>query len=144
MQNLLEDLTSGDPTRIWSGAGAVLRSWDLAQLGDLAAHLAEIREATTGIPLGGALHPNSAHLNDALARLEHVRDQRGCLCALYPSSQFNNPGQEAERGHVQVLETRLADGHYVYFYTCACLHCGARYRVIEREYHYTWWGWSRL
>ena len=86
----------------------------------------------------------SLHLNDALARLEHVRDQRGCLCALYPSSQFNNPGQEAERGHVQVLETRLADGHYVDFYTCACLHCGARYRVIEREYHYTWWGWSRL
>ena len=45
---------------------------------------------------------------------------------------------------MQVLETRLADGHYVDFYTCACLHCGARYRVIEREYHYTWWGWSRL
>lgn len=63
------------------------------------------------MPLGGALHPNSVHLDNALARLEHVRDQRGCLCVLYASDQFNNPAQEAERGHVQVL---ISAGFYFY------------------------------
>jgi len=141
---ILEDLRSGDPTRIWSGAGAILRCWDLALLGELALHIPEIRQKTAGVPLGGALHPNSVHLDNAIARLEHVRDQRGCLCRLYGSSQFDNPAQEAERGNVQISETHLLDGNYVDYYACTCLHCGARYRVVEREYHYTWWGWSRI
>jgi hypothetical protein len=141
---IFEDLLSGDPTRIWSGAGAVLRSWDLVQLRELALHIPEIRKKTAGVPLGGALHPNSVHLDNAIARLEHVRDQRGCLCVLYASDQFSDPAQEAERGNVRISETQRLDGGHVDYYTCVCLHCGTRYRVTEREYHYTSWGWSRI
>lgn len=144
MSTLLDGLLSGDTTRILSSAHAIVRSWDIGELGELAAQLPKIRAATLGVAVGGAVHPNSGHIGNAIMRLEYVRDRKGCLCALYGNSQFSDPRQEAARGHLQIHDTVLQDGVYVDFYTCECLHCGARYRVIERDYHYTWWGWIRV
>ncbi len=141
---LLNDLLSRDATKIWSAAGAILNSWDRPMLLELAQQLPEIREKTKGIDLGGLLHPNVVHLANALRRIEYVRDSEACLCKLYGATQFDNPQQESERGHVKILETKFADGYYVDFYTCECQHCHARYKVSEREYHYTFWTWSVL
>lgn len=141
--NLLQDLCSKDPRRIWEAASAILRLWDRQLLADLATHLEQIREQTAGIDLGGALHPNAVHLHNALARLEFVRADQGCLCALYAADKFSNPSQEAALGRIAILETQHLEGGDVDFYRCKCLTCGTTYRVTERAYHYTFWEWSR-
>lgn len=143
-ESMLQDLLSGDSTRILTACGAILRNWDLQFLTELASHVPEIREKTKDVALGGALHPNSAHLANAIRRMEFARDCQGCLCTLYADDQFSNPSQESDRGHVKILETKLQDGNYVDYYICECQHCGARHQVTERDYHYTWWGWSRI
>ena len=66
------------------------------------------------------------------------------LCRLYPERLFFNSEQEAAAGNVGIEGTTYVDGKWVDFYTCACTLCGTRYRVDERESHYTWWGWKPL
>lgn len=139
----LADLLSADPTRIWQASSALLTCWDEATLLGLAGHLAEIEQATAGIELGGAFHGNRLHLENALARIRYVRDRKGCLCQRYGASQFDDPNREQTAGHIRIEETVLLSGGYVDHYRCTCVHCGSRFRVIEREYHYTWWGWER-
>lgn len=140
----LEDLLSADATRIWQASSALLTCWDEALLMALAGHLDEIERATKDVQLGGALHDNRQHLLNALNRIRHVRDHRGCLCQLYGSTQFDDPSKEQSAGHIRIDETVLTEDRYVDHYKCTCLHCGTQYRVVEREYHYTWWGWERV
>jgi hypothetical protein len=145
MDALLRDLTSGDAHRVWSACGGIARLREPAALDFLAARLEEIRAATDGVPLGGALLPNAVHLRHALRKLEFWRAREGCLCRLYPEYLFYDPGKEAETGHLRILETRLyQDGPWVDAYICECLDCHARFRVEERESHYTWWGWNPI
>jgi hypothetical protein len=140
--NLLEDLTSGDPTRIWASASAILGCWDFVLRDELADSIPEIREKTEGIDLGGALHPNALHLSKAHLRLEFVRDCKGCLCVLYAQDKFSAPCQVAERGNVVMLETVLFEGAGVDDYVCECTHCAARYLVAEWAFHYAFWEWG--
>jgi hypothetical protein len=139
---ILDDLLSRDAHRIWSGAGAIRKLYDRDALMRLAAHLPEIRDSTKGIPLGGAYHPNSAHLDYAFRKLEHVQADRGCLCELY--DMWSSPPEEAKAGRLRIDRTVSAPDNHVDFYECACVSCGGRYHVIERDYHYTWWGWCRI
>ena len=142
--SILDDLTSGDSQRIWQGACAIRHLYDHEELMQLAGHLAQIRDTTRGVALGGALHPNASHLAFAIGKLEFVKDVRGCLCALYERDHFYNPVDEEKNGRIRILGTTFVSGPYVDFYDCECVTCGARYRVIERDYHYTWWGWARV
>lgn len=140
---ILQDLTSRDAHRIWSGACAVRNLRDRDELHLLASHISEIREATLDVSLGGALRPNSSHLDFAIHKLEFVKDPSACLCSLYTMDDLYDPAKEQESGNVKILGTTLLDGGWVDFYECECLECGAKYRVEEREYHYTWWAWKR-
>ena len=144
MSTLLEDFTSSDPHRIWSASCAVAKLRDSTELDRLALHLAEIQRKTKGIQLGGMFVPNAEHLRFALHKLTYHRDRRGCLCRLYPERLFFNPQEEAAAGNVRIEGTTYVEGKWVDFYTCVCALCGARYRVEERESHYTWWGWKAL
>ena len=144
MSPLLEDITSCDPMRIWSSACAIIKLRDTPELDRLATHLGEIESATRNVGLGGALFPNSVHLRFALRKLAYHRDHPGCLCRLYPEYLLYNPQQEAATGNVRIDDVTYLDGNWVDAYTCTCLVCGARYRVEERESHYTWWGWKEL
>lgn len=137
---LLTDLTSRDRTRIWSAAGAVRMLRDRDVLGALAAHVEAIRTATHGVDLGGALRPNATHLALALRVLEHVRDDGGCRCTLFPTDDQFDPRREATSGQVRLL--RETDGGWAV--ECECTECGTRYHVEERQYHYAWWTWRRL
>lgn len=142
LESLLADLLSKDATRIWSSACAVNTCFDRGLLLALSDHMDKIRAATANIALGGALHPNSEHLRNAIARMAFVREKKGCLCALY--GIFDDPTREAEAGRVSISGTVLVDGGpYVDYYSCACLACGANWKVNEAEYHYTTYSWGR-
>ena len=139
---LLDDLLSRDATRIWSAASAIRRLRDTEQLARLAAKLDEIRAATQGVELGGALRPNSSHLEFALKKLEFTRDARGCLCALYEMDGMYDPEQERTDGHVRIVGTVNGE-RWVDHYECECTQCAQRFRVEPRASHYTWWQWTK-
>jgi hypothetical protein len=141
--SILEDLTSKDSHRIWSGACEVRNLRDRGELARLASHLDEIRESTRLVPLGGALRANSSHLTFAIRKLQFVVDSSDCLCALYEMDDLYNPETEKTAGHVRIIGTVLTGEKWVDHYECECIDCGARFRVEEREYHYTWWSWKR-
>ena len=144
MSNLLGDLTSKDPTRIWSASSAVVSLRDPQELDRLAQGVADIRRTTKGIALGGALYPNAERLRFVLRKLEYHRDRVGCLCRLYPEYLIYDPRKEAAAGNIRIEETVYQDGRWVDAYVCVCTICGTHYRVEERESHYTWWGWKPL
>ncbi len=144
MSTLLADLTSKDPTRIWSASCAVVYLRGLQELDRLAQHVAEIRRQTEGIELGGMFVPNAERLKFALHKLEYYRDRVGCLCQLYPEHLSYNPRQEAAAGNVRIEEIIYLDGDWVDGYVCICTVCATHYRVEEREYHYPWWGWKKV
>jgi hypothetical protein len=139
--SILSDLTSGNADQIWEGACAIRDLRDLRELRELALHLPEIRSKTEGIRLGGAVRPNSSHLEFALRKLEFVADPSGCLCRLYPQDDLFSPEREEGAGAVRILDRVLKNG-YLDFYLCECTSCAQRYRVEEGEYHYTWWKWE--
>ena len=142
MSTLLEDLTSADPTRIWSASSAVVLLRDPQQLDELARNLVLIWCKTRGVPLGGMLYPNAERLRFALRKLKYHRDRAGCLCRLYPEYLMYDPQKEAAAGNVRIEDTTYVDAKWVDAYLCICTTCGTRYRVEEREYHYIWWGWK--
>ena len=79
-----------------------------------------------------------------LRKLKYHRDRVGCLCRLYPEYLMYDPQKEAAAGNVRIEDTIYQDGKWVDAYLCVCTACGTRYRVEEREYHYTWWGWKAV
>ncbi len=140
---LLSDFTSRDRTRIWSAAGAVRMLRDRDTLRVLASHVEAIRTATRGVDLGGALRPNATHLALALRVLEHVRDDGGCRCTLFPTDDQFDPRREEASGQVRIVSEVEPEGGWATDFECVCTECGARYHVEERQYHYAWWAWRR-
>lgn len=142
MSELLRDITSRDPTRVWSSSCAIIKLRDARELDLLASNIDEIRRETKDVQLGGGLFPNAEHLRIALRKLDFHRAHAGCLCQLYPEYPMYNPQQEAEAGNVVIERIIYLQDHWIDAYICACTVCGRRYRAEEREYHYTWWGWK--
>mgnify|MGYP001552114095 CR=1 FL=1 len=142
--SLLDDLLSKAPTRIWSASCAIRTLRDSALLAELATHIEQIRTSTQGIDLGGALRPNSSHLNFALRKLEWAQNSEGCLCGLYPLDDLYDPNQEAKAGNIQILSTHYLENGYLDFYETECALCNTRFRVEEQDYHYTWWSWKAV
>ena len=142
MSELLQDMTSRDATRVWSGSCAIIKLRDTGELDLLAANIDVIRRETENLQLGGQLFPNAEHLRLALRKLRYYRAHSGCLCALYPEYLMYNPQEEARAGNVVIERVIYLQDKYVDAYICTCTTCGTRYRVEEREYHYMWWGWK--
>ncbi|MDQ1832984.1 hypothetical protein [Massilia scottii] len=141
---ILADILSRDPIRVWSASGAIIHLWDRAALDMFAAHLADIQRATSGLALGGAVFPNAEHLKFALRKLAYHRDTAQCLCALYPDYLMYNPQKEQKAGNVRIDAVTPAEGGWGEDIDCTCCRCGTRFKVEERESHYTWWGWKAL
>lgn len=134
---ILAKFMSRDPHQVWEAAHAAIRAPRHEQL-LLVPDLPVIRQATQGLDLGGALFPNTQHLEHALRVLEAARDGR-CTCEGYPTWLFYDPTEEAAVGAVEILSTSAPDWHMTY--SCRCLTCGRTYEVEQGEYHYTWWQW---
>ncbi len=138
----LEDFLSGDPRRVWAACGAVKRSWDRAALRALAVRAGDIRAATAGVDLGGALRATRTHLDFALRKLAFSLGE-ACLCGLYPGYDLFDPAREATEGRVEVLSERFADG--TGWYDCRCRACGQGFAVREETgYHYPWYVWEAV
>lgn len=140
---LLADITSGDVARIRSSASAIIHTRDTTILDSLCTEIARIRAATQKLELGGMLVPNRLYPDFALRTLEYYRSGAGCLCRLYPEYLFFDPNKEAKEGKVRIEEQHLHESGWGEVFTCACAQCGARYQVMEQEYHYAWWEWKK-
>ena len=141
--SLLEDLTSKDPVRIWSSSCAVRTLRDKRQLELLAANLDLIRKKTKNVDLGGALRPDSSHLEFAFKKLEYFRSSDGCLCGLYLMDDLYDPAIEQSAGNIQISDVVIGPNGWIDHQVCICSVCGTSYRVEQREYHYSWWAWQR-
>lgn len=139
---ILDDLISRDVTRIWKACGEIRHLRNMGELSSLIENIELIRERTKNVDLGGRVRPNSTHLDLALRKLEFIRDGEGCFCKLYMLDDMFGPEGEQTAGNISIeAATRTPDG-YIDHYRCKCSVCGAKYRVTEREYHYTWWKWE--
>ncbi len=141
VNEVLTDFLSRDRHRVLTAVGVVNNLHNPQALAALARHLPEIERATAGLELGGALFPNSEHLRRAIFTLQTWRDGR-CRCWLYPHFLSYDPLREEQAGDVTVLSSDPPDWHMDYH--CRCTHCGAEYKVEQREGHLTWWKWQRL
>jgi hypothetical protein len=139
--SILDDITSTDPHKIWSSSCAIRELRDVEELKYLVSHLEEIKQKTKEVFLGGALRSNSTHLNFAIRKLEFVKTSKECLCRLYPLDDLYDPNREHKAGHIRITGVIRIEGKWVDYYECECTLCGQRFRVEEREYHYTWWAW---
>ncbi len=141
--DLLSDMLSKDPTKIWSASCAIRTSRDVEVLQLLADNLDQIMKQTSDVSLGGALRSNSTHLAFALKKLRLFREGLRCFCDLYPIDDMFNPEAESKASNIKIESTVLLENKWVDYYECSCTSCGARFKVDEREYHYTWWAWHR-
>ncbi len=139
---LLQDLLSGDATRIHASASWVAVMFDRTVLDALAPHANRIERACAGVTLGGALLRNQVHLQAALQRLRYSQAQAGCLCALTPKYLFFNPRTLIAQGQMQLLSLQDAEDGWGECHHVACTQCGQRWKAIDREYHYPWWEWK--
>ncbi len=140
----LADFTSGEPSRIISAAHAVRHCHDRVPLRALARHVARIRRATEGVPLGGGLRSNATYLAAALEKLVLATGDQ-CLCLVFPRDEMNNPWQIAKAEVVDVLREEsygiTPSGERAM--TIQCRTCGSIYDVEEETgYHYPWYRWS--
>ncbi|WP_420596273.1 hypothetical protein [Deinococcus sp.] len=139
--DLLSDLLSRDPQRVWASACAVIRLHDPAALDELTRHLPTLERQTVDLELGGALFPSAEHLQQALRVLRAHRDGR-CGCTVYPDYLFYNPEKEAQAGRIRILSADEPPDWNMN-YRCQCTACGTEYAVEQGEYHYTWWQWRQ-
>jgi hypothetical protein len=140
----LEDLTSKDLTRIRSACAVITDSRDRKWLKELSDSLRLIRENTQNLELGGALCPNSYHVDFVIKKLQFIRRSDECLCALYTDNMFFNPTQEQEKKRLQISDTIHIDGKWVDYYLCECTQCQSKFKVEERYGHYMWWSWKKI
>ncbi|GAA4682398.1 hypothetical protein [Nocardioides nanhaiensis] len=140
---LVQDLLSGEPSRVLSATWTVIGTRDPELLAPLVTALPAIRSATAGLDLGGALIQNATHVRHALTRLQLVADGE-CLCTAYPDHLLHDVAREQQRGHVRVEGTVPNERQWEPDRICVCTACGRRYQVEQGEYHYPWWQWRPL
>lgn len=140
---LVQDLLSGEPSRVLGATWTVIGTRDPELLAPLVTALPAIRTATAGLDLGGALIRNATHVRYALARLQLVADGE-CLCTAYPDHLLHDVAKEEARGHVRVESTVPNERQWEPDRICVCTACGRRYQVEQGEYHYPWWQWRPI
>ena len=80
---ILEDLLSQDSQRIWYASCEIIHlGQERMRILPLVPHLAEIRQATEHIVLGGGLAPNRRFVDLALRTIQFHRDSEDCHCCL--------------------------------------------------------------
>lgn len=92
--------------------------------------------------MGGAIAPNKRFVDFAIKIIEFHKDRLDCPCHLYDDSyECFNPAKEVEKGHITI--TSEVSANYSADYVVTCNRCKNEFDVIEREYHYTWWKWTK-
>lgn len=123
---LLADLTSRDPQRVWASACAIIKLRNDAELRELVAQLPALRQATSGLNLGGALRANSTYVDFAIQKLEFYQHGRGCMCQLYLRYDLYDPLQEQNNENTRIISITIDRAAWTTIYACHCTLCGAR------------------
>ena len=143
-EQILEDITSRDTTKVWSSSCEIISlGQDRDKIFPLIKHLPEIKKRTQGLDMGGIFAPNQRFIDFAVRTIEFHRDSSECTCNLYPEHPSSDPNREADRGNIDILNTKYTEDKWLDYYLAACKKCGQKYKLIERDYHYTWWGWTK-
>jgi hypothetical protein len=141
-KEILDDIFSEDSHRIWKASCEIVSlSQDRNRMIEFVPHLNKIKRKTKNVDLGGAFAPNNRFLNKAINAIEfHKRSEGSCSCCLL--GEDSNPKDEEINENMVILEKYYMEGsNYIDYYIVECKLCGKKYRVEEREYHYTWWKW---
>ena len=124
----------------------------------LVEYLPQIKEKTIGLNMGGAFAPNQRYIDFAIKTIEFHKENKECSCALFVEKykltndvvsreiQYEcfNPQKEVEKENVEIVEKIVIPEKWITDYVVKCLKCGQKFKVEEREYHYTWWNWIRI
>ncbi len=146
IEEILEKITSGDTHKVWESACKIISlGQDHHSIVPLIPFLPSIIKKTKNLQMGGVIAPNQRFIDYAIKTIEFHRDSNACSCNLYlgPDSITPNPNIEAKKGNIQILDTVRIEGKWVDFYQVKCQKCNQLYRVIEREHHFMWWGWTK-
>ena len=143
-EEIVEDMTSGNQRKVLRSAVEI---FGLCQKRDqilpLVPHLPEIESKTKGLDLGEPVGLNQRILDFAIKTLELYKNKRDCPCHLYMELETFNPESQRAKGNVKILYFFRLNNRYIEFYTVRCNKCGQVFKVIERDYPYTWWGWTK-
>ena len=139
---ILNGLTSRDSHKIWSASCEIASLRDRERLKNIANHIDEIQLLTEGVDLGGMIRSNSSHLNFAINKLKFVLAGDACLCHLYPKRDFYDPDKEQESGNVQIDHKEALEGGWYEYCLVSCLECGNKFKVEEKDYHFSYWVWT--
>jgi hypothetical protein len=143
-EEILKGITSRDASKVWRSSCEIASiSQDRQRIIPLIRYLPEIQSKTVGLEMGGAFAPNKRFVDFAIRTLQFHRDSRECPCCLYTHLDSFNPPEEEHKGNIKILYTIREQSGYVDYYKVRCCKCGQPYKVIERDYHYTWWGWTK-
>jgi hypothetical protein len=143
-EQIIEDITSRDTHKVWSASCEIISlCQDRNRIFPLIEHLPEIKKQTQGLEMGGAFAPNQRFIDFAIRVIEFHRNSPECTCSLYPEHESIDPHREAGKGSIEILGTSYIEERWVDYYSAACKKCGQKFKIIEREYHYTWWGWTK-
>jgi hypothetical protein len=144
-EEILENITSRDPHKVWSSSCEIISlCQDRTRIFPFIEHLPEIKKQTVGLDMGGAFAPNQRFVDFAIRVIEFHRDSSACTCNLYPEHESIDPRREAEKGNIEILGVSHIEGKWVDYYSAVCKKCRQKFKITERDYHYTWWGWSKL
>lgn len=141
---IIENITSRDTHKVWLSACEIISlGQNREKIPPLIEHLPEIIEKTKGLEMGGLFAPNQRFVDFAIRTIEFHRDRQNCPCELFTGHGVD-PHREVEKGNIEIIETVHEQGSLVDYYLANCLKCLQKFKIIEWEYHYTWWGWERV
>lgn len=144
-ETIIREITSRDPDEVWRSACEIISSGqEPLKIKPLIGFLPLIKEKTRGLEMGGAFASNQRFVDCAIRTIEFYKNNGGCPCALFGGHDCMDPNKEAEKGYIRITDKVLLDGNYVDYYLATCTRCGQDFKIIERDYHYTWWGWERV
>lgn len=141
---IIENIVSRDTHKVWLAACKII--WlgqQKEKILPLIEYLPEIIEQTKGLEMGGMFAPNQRFVDFAIRTIEFHRDSQLCPCTLY-SEHGVDPHKEVEKENIEILETVYTQEPWVDFYLAECRKCSQKFKIIERESHYTWWEWAKL
>lgn len=140
-KELLDEILSGDSHKVWSSSCAIMKlSQNEERIKEFVPYLNEIKTKTANLNLGGTIAPNDRFVKKVIKVLEHYRTGGGCSCCLLDGNDDPNNYET-----IDIQETvNYKDSNWVDFYIVECKKCNQKYKVCEREYHYTWWDWQKM
>ncbi|WP_028980325.1 hypothetical protein [Sporocytophaga myxococcoides] len=144
-EKIINEITSGDSQKVWSSACEIISlGQEPDRIKPLIPFLTKIKEMTKGLEMGGAFASNMRFVHGAIRTIEFYKSEKGCPCSLFGIHDCMDPNKEEAKGYLKIIDRKLIDERYVDFYIALCTRCGQKFSIIERDYHYTWWGWTRF